>query len=89
MRVLLTLVVLFFVVGCDANEPLPPKPDETAPPADQGEVGRTPIDQTQDGIDNDEDGQIDEPDEAPDLTLDGLDNDGDGEIDEPDEAELN
>ena len=52
-----------------------------APSADEDDV-----DPTTDGIDNDNDGEIDEEDEEiPDPLTDGIDNDNDGEIDEDDE----
>lgn len=72
MLLLLFLLSTTFVIGCDE-----PKSESNGeqPPA------------TRDGMDNDNDGTIDEPDEAAtDPAKDGVDNDNDGTIDEPDEA---
>ena len=79
----LLLLTLSAFTGCQ-NTDMPAAPDK--------EVD-VQSDLSQDGLDNDNDGTIDEPEEAAltpadthDATTDGVDNDNDGTIDEPGET---
>jgi len=87
MNVVLLFMFCWAVIGCDTAEP-PPESLNGSPASEQMQSDdETSLKPTRDGLDNDNDGEIDEPDEKPAATLDGQDNDNDGEIDEPDEKQ--